>query len=196
MPGGNRIIHSTISKDMRQGQNSKSTQVGVSLKKADLVNQNTNPQFARKILLMLVSSSTNTFLRIASNITREIWSAPRRNYCRIGEITCCWRLGTARKLICSVMMVHNVIKFLFSNQNASASLGIFKALFKQLKGSKGIMGGLPKFAQVDEPNFSNFLLDARWKRFFVNQNITKGVIRNSPNLMKDSPALDYSNREN
>ncbi|KAF3966865.1 hypothetical protein CMV_009065 [Castanea mollissima] len=32
----------------------------------DLVNQNTNPQFARKILWMLVSSSTNTFLRIAS----------------------------------------------------------------------------------------------------------------------------------
>ena len=31
---------------------------------ADLVNENTNPQFARKMLRILVSSSTNTFLRI------------------------------------------------------------------------------------------------------------------------------------
>ena len=32
----------------------------------------------------------------------------------------------------------------------------FKALYKQLKGSKGIMGGLPKIAHVDEPTSSNF----------------------------------------
>nr|POF10234.1 hypothetical protein CFP56_14170 [Quercus suber] len=103
------IIHSTISKDMRQGQNSKSARVVVSSKKADLVNENTNPKFACKVLWMQLLVATWDVLRLPYGV--------------------------------SVFFVH---------------LEFYKALYKQLKGSKGIIGGLPKIAHVGEPNSSNF----------------------------------------
>nr|POF10235.1 hypothetical protein CFP56_14170 [Quercus suber] len=106
------IIHSTISKDMRQGQNSKSARVVVSSKKAGTMD-------VSFIFYQYLFEDSFSFRQLLV----ATWDVLRLPY------------GV------SVFFVH---------------LEFYKALYKQLKGSKGIIGGLPKIAHVGEPNSSNF----------------------------------------
>ncbi|KAF3976574.1 hypothetical protein CMV_000254 [Castanea mollissima] len=86
------------------------------------------------------------------------------------------------------------IKFLFRNQHASASLDIFKALYKQLKGCKGIMGGSPKIAHMDEPNSSNFLMVL--KNLILYPDMRPGQNSKSARVGVSSKKADLVNQNN